>query len=54
MSTDADGFPIASLENEGTLYTDEWEVVWVCEWEPALGQYVWRSIGPLNPAPKEE
>ncbi len=43
---DEDGFPIACAENEGTLYVDEFEVLWVCEFEPDLGEYVWRSLGP--------
>lgn len=43
---DEDGFPVASAANEGTIFVDEFEVVWVCEYEPDLGEHVWRSLGP--------
>lgn len=43
---DADGFPVAGPDNADTLFTDEFEVVWVYEYEADLGQWVWRSMGP--------
>jgi hypothetical protein len=47
---DEDGFPLASEANAGSVFTDEFEIVWVCEFEPALREYVWRSVGPTRPA----
>jgi hypothetical protein len=49
---DEDGFPVADTVNDGSVYVDEFEVAWVCEYEPALG-YVWRSLGPVHPPPTE-
>lgn len=45
--TDDEGFPIASEQNAGTLYRDEFEVVWVCVYEDhaEVQDWVWRSIG---------
>lgn len=51
---DADGFPIAASGNEGTVYVDEFEVAWVCEFELSFGEYVWRSLGPVHPPPMGE
>lgn len=45
---DADGFPIATAQNDGSVYVDEFEVAWVCEFEPSLDDYVWRTLGPLH------
>jgi hypothetical protein len=44
---DEDGFPVASAGNEGTLFVDEFEVVWFCEYEdhPEIRDYVWRQVG---------
>ena len=46
---DDDGFPVADERNAGSVYVDEFEVAWVCEFEPALGEYVWRTLGPIRP-----
>ncbi|MDP3711913.1 MAG: hypothetical protein Q8R60_05445 [Mycobacteriales bacterium] len=50
---DEDGFPVADKVNDGSVYVDEFEVAWVCEYEPALG-YVWRSLGPVHPPQTED
>jgi hypothetical protein len=49
---DADGFPLADADNDGSVYVDEFEVAWVCEHEPELG-FVWRSLGPVRRPPPE-
>jgi hypothetical protein len=49
---DDDGFPLATAANAGSLYVDEFEVAWVCEFEPSLDEYVWRSLGPTSPPPE--
>lgn len=51
---DADGFPIAEADNDGSVYVDEFEIAWVCEYEPALAEYVWRSLGPVHRPSSEE
>lgn len=50
---DEDGFPHANADNDGSVYVDEFEVAWVCEYEPELG-YIWRSLGPVHRPPTEE
>jgi len=50
---DEDGFPHANADNDGSVYVDEFEVAWVCEYEYALG-YIWRSLGPVHRPPTEE
>ncbi len=44
---DPDGFPPACADNAGDLYVDEFEVVWVCDYEdhPEIQDWVWRPIG---------
>lgn len=42
---DEDGFPVANEANEGSLFTDEYEVVWVCEWSHHFQAWIWRSLG---------
>lgn len=44
---DEDGFPRAGPSTDGSVYVDEFEVGWVCEYAPELG-YVWRSLGPAH------
>ena len=48
---DEDGFPHANAANDGSVYVDEFEVAWACEFEPSLGEYVWRSLGPIHRPP---
>ena len=50
---DEDGFPRANADNDGSVYVDEFEVAWVCDYEHALG-YIWRSLGPVHRPPTEE
>ena len=50
---DEDGFPLANADNDGSVYVDEFEVAWVCEYEHDLG-YIWRSLGPVHRPPTEE
>lgn len=50
---DEDGFPFANADNDGSVYVDEFEVAWVCEYGPDLG-YIWRSLGPVHRPPTEE
>lgn len=50
---DEDGFPVAGPDNAGTLFTDEFEVVYVCEFEEAVGEWVWRTVGPRTLPPTE-
>lgn len=46
-------FPFANADNDGSVYVDEFEVAWVCEYDPDLG-YIWRSLGPVHRPPTEE
>lgn len=50
---DEDGFPLADADNDGSVYVDEFEVAWVCEYDQGLG-YIWRSLGPVHRPPSEE
>lgn len=50
---DEDGFPLANVDNDGSVYVDEFEVAWVCEYEGELG-YIWRSLGPVHRPPTED
>lgn len=50
---DEDGFPFACPDNDGSVYVDEFEVAWVCEFEPGLGEHVWRSLGPVHRPPSD-
>ena len=51
---DEDGFPHAGPANDGSVYVDEFEVAWVCEFVAGLGEYVWRSLGPIHRPPAED
>jgi hypothetical protein len=45
-------FPVCNEDSVGSLYTDEFEVVYVCELIEGLG-YSWRSLGPAVEPPRE-
>jgi len=49
---DSEGFPVCNEDSVGSLYTDEFEVVYVCELIEGLG-YSWRSLGPAVEPPRE-
>lgn len=51
---DEDGFPIPCEANDGSVFVDEFEVAWVCEWIEGLSMYGWRSLGPVVEPPKED
>ena len=44
---DEDGFPLATEANAGTLYTDEFEVTWVCVFidHPEVMDWAWVIVG---------
>ena len=48
-----DGFPSANADDDGSVHVDEFEVTWVCEYDPDLGD-IWRSLGPIHRPPTKK